>query len=234
MHRPTLARVAPDERRERLLSAAREVFLASGLKGARTKDIAERAGVAEGLIFKNFGSKEGLFEAAVIEPLEIVLGEMAGYAADFGTTSGAGRARDSERFHAHILSTMLEITPLLGVALFSDRERGQAFYREHLSPLVAEGSESLREALGAWSHPPVDERFLFLMFWGTHFALALDHRYGEEPVDVGAMSKEFARLLIRSLSPSSAKATKQAKPPPPAKKAAPAKPARRRSQSNGS
>ena len=226
-HRPTLARVAPDERRERLLSAAREVFIASGLRGARTKDIAERAGVAEGLIFKNFGSKEGLFEAAVLEPLEIVLGEMAGYAGEFGTTSGAGRARDSERFHAHILTTMMEVAPLLGVALFSDRERGQAFYREHLSPLIAEGADSLGEALKAWRHPAVDERFLFLMFWGTHFAMALDHRYGDEPVDVGAMSKEFARLLIRSLSPSTAGPVKPAKP------AAPTKPAKRRSQGSG-
>jgi AcrR family transcriptional regulator len=230
MPRHTLARVAPDERRERLLSAAREIFLASGLKGARTKDIAERAGVAEGLIFKNFGSKEGLFEAAIIEPLEIILAEMAGYASDFGTTSGAGRARDSERFHAHILSTMLEIAPLLGVALFSDRERGQAFYREHLSPLIGEGAESLHEALRAWPHAPVDPRFLFLMFWGTHFAMALDHLYGEEPLDVATMSKEFARLLIRSLSPSTARTAASAKRVSPAKKPTTAK---RRAQGSG-
>ena len=58
-----LARVSPDERRERILEAAREVFIASGLNGARTKDISDRAGVAEGLIFKHFEKFEPRIKA---------------------------------------------------------------------------------------------------------------------------------------------------------------------------
>lgn len=64
---PELARPArayrrePDEKRERLLDAAREVFAAKGYTGATTAEIAARAGVSEGILFHHFGSKSELF-----------------------------------------------------------------------------------------------------------------------------------------------------------------------------
>ncbi len=58
------------ETRERLLAAAREVFHADGFDRASTRVIAARAGVNAALIFRYFGSKAGLYEAAVLTPLE--------------------------------------------------------------------------------------------------------------------------------------------------------------------
>jgi AcrR family transcriptional regulator len=49
---------------KQILDAAREVFLTDGF-GARTSDIAARAGVSEGSIFKRYPSKEALFFAAL-------------------------------------------------------------------------------------------------------------------------------------------------------------------------
>lgn len=49
---------------ERILEAAREVFLAEGF-AAPTAKIAQRAGVSEGSIFKRFATKEALFFAAL-------------------------------------------------------------------------------------------------------------------------------------------------------------------------
>jgi AcrR family transcriptional regulator len=48
----------------RLLAVAREVFLERGIR-ATTLEVAERAGVSEGLLFHRFRSKEGLFAAAM-------------------------------------------------------------------------------------------------------------------------------------------------------------------------
>jgi AcrR family transcriptional regulator len=53
-----------------LLRCARERFAAHGYGGASTKKIAEDAEVSERLIFSYFGSKEGLFDAAVLDPFE--------------------------------------------------------------------------------------------------------------------------------------------------------------------
>ncbi len=51
-------------RDEDLLEAARAVFLERGIL-ATTADVAARAGVSEGTLFKRFGSKTGLFHRAV-------------------------------------------------------------------------------------------------------------------------------------------------------------------------
>lgn len=49
---------------ERLLEVARDVFLERGIR-ATTLEVAERAGVSEGVLFHRFKSKEALFSAAM-------------------------------------------------------------------------------------------------------------------------------------------------------------------------
>lgn len=49
---------------ERILTAAREVFLEGGIS-ARTSEIARRAGVSEGTLFKRYPTKHALFAAAM-------------------------------------------------------------------------------------------------------------------------------------------------------------------------
>ena len=50
--------------RERIVAAALAVFAECGFNGARTRDIAARAGVNQGLITYHFASKEALWKAA--------------------------------------------------------------------------------------------------------------------------------------------------------------------------
>jgi AcrR family transcriptional regulator len=52
-----------------VLDAARDLFLIQGFEATTTKQICERAGVAEPLLFRNFGSKTELFEIAVLAPI---------------------------------------------------------------------------------------------------------------------------------------------------------------------
>jgi TetR/AcrR family transcriptional regulator len=51
--------------RAALLQAAAEEFALSGLKGTRIREIVQRSGVNERMIYHHFGSKEGLFKAVV-------------------------------------------------------------------------------------------------------------------------------------------------------------------------
>jgi len=62
------SRRTTEEVRERLLDAARELFLANGYDATSTRQIAARAGVAEKVLFGNFASKAGIFDAAFVEP----------------------------------------------------------------------------------------------------------------------------------------------------------------------
>src|ERR1700712_3907770 len=57
------------ERREEIITAAQAAFVRSTFAGARTRDIAEAAGVNQATLFKLFPTKERLFEEAVLNPL---------------------------------------------------------------------------------------------------------------------------------------------------------------------
>lgn len=56
-----------DERRDRILRAAQKLFAEHGYDGTSAEAIAAEAGVAKGLIFHHFGSKAGLYLAAVAD-----------------------------------------------------------------------------------------------------------------------------------------------------------------------
>ncbi len=58
-----------DQRREQLIEVAQGAFARAGYRGTTTLEIGREAGVSEKLVLKHFGNKEGLFRAAVLDPL---------------------------------------------------------------------------------------------------------------------------------------------------------------------
>lgn len=61
--------------RRLLLEAARELFATKRYVDVSTKEIAERAGVTEPILFRHFGTKNALFEQAVFEPFSEFLND---------------------------------------------------------------------------------------------------------------------------------------------------------------
>ena len=104
--------------RQRILEAAREVFARRGLD-AEVKEIAERAGVGIGTLYRHFESREGLLAAVVHQAGEDLLGRMqpvlgaeepraalrvliragAEFFEQFGALGEALLTRDLEKFH---------------------------------------------------------------------------------------------------------------------------------------
>ena len=58
-----LRRRQPEEKRQRLVAAATELFASVGFEQTSTQQIARAAGVSEGILFHHFGSKRGLLVA---------------------------------------------------------------------------------------------------------------------------------------------------------------------------
>jgi AcrR family transcriptional regulator len=59
--------VAGERKREQILQAAVRVFAAQGYEASRVGDVAKEAGVAYGLVYHYFGSKEAVLEAVFRE-----------------------------------------------------------------------------------------------------------------------------------------------------------------------
>jgi AcrR family transcriptional regulator len=66
---PKRFRRQPGLGRELILTAAHDEFCDHGYARATTRGIAERAGVAEALLFRHFGSKAALFNEVVFGPM---------------------------------------------------------------------------------------------------------------------------------------------------------------------
>ncbi len=62
----------PEEKKERILSAASEEFSCKGYAGASMNSIVARLGIAKGSLFQYFGTKDGLFRFVFARALERV------------------------------------------------------------------------------------------------------------------------------------------------------------------
>lgn len=69
--------VRAQERREAILAAALDEFVAKGFAAARLDDVAARAGVAKGTIYLHFADKEALFQELVRTSLVPLIGRLA-------------------------------------------------------------------------------------------------------------------------------------------------------------
>jgi AcrR family transcriptional regulator len=116
MARPTV--IADDL----ILTTAREVFLRRGLR-ATTQEIAEQAGISQGILFKRYKSKQALFRAAMNvdgdpdKPLPINLEERI----------GRGKVEDTLRDLGNLLVTkFLGIIPSMMMDWSNSREDSAA------------------------------------------------------------------------------------------------------------
>ncbi|MEZ5234435.1 MAG: TetR/AcrR family transcriptional regulator [Acidimicrobiia bacterium] len=198
--RPPARRLGREQRRLQIVDAARAEFLERGFAGARTQQIAERAAVNQALLYKHFTSKQALFEAAVLEPLEAMIAELTVLIRTVvGEPAPAERRHRFEEMHALVSRTCVAIVPLLGVALFA--EGGQAFYRDRLVPLLDRIHGDTDELLASWPvRQPLDGRTAFTMTFGMHLGLALDAHMRGEPLEVERVSRAVADVVVRGLS----------------------------------
>jgi AcrR family transcriptional regulator len=87
-----LSRAERTERnRERVLAAAREVFLARGYHGATVEQIAAAAGFSTGVVYSQFGAKADLFLALLEGRIEERIRENAALAASIDGREGLVR-----------------------------------------------------------------------------------------------------------------------------------------------
>lgn len=179
------------ERREEIIAAAQDAFARASFAGARTRDIAEAAGVNQATLFKLFPSKEALFEEAVMKPLVAAMEDMHDRVELYSAAgSPAEMAELAEGATARHLADMQRILPLLATALFSDMEQGRRLFRDYLEPVIRERGEVLRPLV----KDGIDPEFVGLANFGMMFAVAMQRQLGEHDEDLAIVARQFNRL----------------------------------------
>jgi TetR/AcrR family transcriptional regulator len=199
--RTTKRQAAAAERRAQILAASRKVFLDRGLVGARTRQIAEEAGVKEAVLYSHFASKEEIFAAAVFDPLEELVTEIVDrvkVAAEIPDDHAKQRVFVEENQRA--FEVMQEVVPLLGVALFSDVELGRKYFVERLAPLLQKWADATRLGMKGWEHRKVDPRTVNISAWGMYYGVILSATMRNEELDRSRTSKEMVDLLYYGLA----------------------------------
>lgn len=188
-----------DERRDRLVDAARGVFVKRGLEGARTRDIADAAGVSEAVLYRHFRSKTEMFDEAVLGPLEDFSRSMAEAGERMPAASRRERHSMSYELHVELFRAMQAMGPLLNSALYRDDEAGRRFYDQHLLPLLDQVQTSIQSAMSGWAFEGGDPQLVTVMSLGTYHWLALQARFGHPVADTTEVASRFLAFIMRAL-----------------------------------
>jgi len=190
--RPKRTRLRAEERRERILDAARRVFLEAGFAGARTRRIAEEAGVTEALLYRFYPSKSAIFQAAVHEPLERFVDELLATTQDIDP--GRGERRDRLRqVNEMLLRFMADSTPFLAVVLLSELGEARRFYQGDLHPTLSQPIHEVVSRITGWRQR--DGSLIFAAMFGTHLGLALDALLRRADVDATDVAGQLTQLF---------------------------------------
>ena len=189
-------RLTADARQGEILAAARRVFSRSGLEGARTRDIANEAKANIATIFHYYKSKDQLFEAAVLQPLEEFVDRQAERSKAF-TNSPAGRRRSISDLSIETeLRIMIDIFPLLSAALFSERKRNSKFYKERLYPSLQALARHAAKSVPHLKERGLTSEIVALVTFGMHFAVAMDAHYRSVDIDCHKTAQQISEFTL--------------------------------------
>ncbi|WP_428340683.1 TetR/AcrR family transcriptional regulator [Mycobacterium sp.] len=186
--------------RKLLLAAARDLFARQDYRSTTTREIAEAAGVTEHLLFRNFGSKAGLFREALVLPF-------TEFVDDFGNTwnSVVHEETDEEelthRFVGHLYDVFVEhqgllLTLMAAQTLSEDElaETGIADIRRALNLLSRIGAEGMQIRGMRTSNPDLPAHSTVAMIAGM--AALRSTYFGTTPPPRQAIVDELVQAIL--------------------------------------
>jgi TetR/AcrR family transcriptional regulator len=160
-------RLSSRDRKSQILAAAMELFSDRGFHATRTRELAERAGVSEALIFRHFPTKEALIRAILeLVGLEERVHEMEERLEKIP-------AREGLRAIAEEVLTSLrdkpEIFRLVFFGILETPKLASEFYRKFLSRLLALETRLFQRAFAEGNYPAgrVDPDIVARSFHGS-------------------------------------------------------------------
>jgi len=127
--------MAKQQTRQKVLQAAREMFIERGYEGATIRDIARAAGMSTGAVFASFTDKPDLFDAILGEDFAALLDPMKDAARTAPSARDALVAMFGAAYRAH--SAQLPLIQAALAASWTRTPEAERLHREALRPLRA-------------------------------------------------------------------------------------------------
>ena len=200
--RPVRARRSGNEVRALIAASARAVFAERGFAGATTREIADRAGASEVLIFRYFGSKATLFEEIIVAPFDKLIGDFLDSHRD--VNSMPDRLGGNEEFIQSVYPFLKKNSDLLLALAKSagpDRNGGPMHGLDNYFARAAERVrlQYQREGLEADISPDLSVRFGFGMLASA--ILFQDWFFPDGEPDEREVTHALSQLLYKAFSP---------------------------------
>ena len=200
--RPVRARRSGNEVRALIAASARAVFAERGFAGATTREIADRAGASEVLIFRYFGSKAALFEEIIVGPFDKLIGDFLDSHRD--VNSMPDRLGGNEEFIQSVYPFLKKNSDLLLALAKSagpDRNGGPMHGLDNYFARAAERVrlQYQREGLEADISPDLSVRFGFGMLASA--ILFQDWFFPDGEPDEREVTHALSQLLYKAFSP---------------------------------
>lgn len=144
---PTNRERQAEQRRNQLIDAALDLFAEKGVDGATIKDIATRVGVAQGLVYHYFASKEDLLSAIIerhgpVQPMSALLTGVYGRPAAEGLpllAHGVYQVASERRKLLSVLAREILVRPEMRVMALGVRAQMLAIAGAYLDSRIALG-----------------------------------------------------------------------------------------------
>jgi AcrR family transcriptional regulator len=193
------ARLPAAERRQQIIDSARRVFAANGISGTGIRDLAEGAGIDTALLYHYFDSKEAIFEAAVLEPLQEMVAHIEVLGQRMQSEAPADRVREVEEGLLHMVKLVKDVLPLLGLVLFGSEDSGRRFFKEHLYPVLCQSYEAGLTGLADWVERPTHPAMVTAIF-GMCLGIAMQHHFLDVDLDEAEMGEVLRNFVLYGLS----------------------------------
>ncbi|BBY80215.1 TetR/AcrR family transcriptional regulator [Mycolicibacterium pulveris] len=194
--------------RARILKAAHDLFTKQGFQSTTTKEISARARVAEPTVFRHFGSKVELFEAAILEPFNRVVDEWTRSWSEMSTEITLEQLAENlvDSLYSVIWEDRKVFRELLAArsdpnsALYPSAVAISAQFREGLSAVLDVGIDIARTRELVYVDPPATIGAVASMIIGS--VLLGDWAYPANRRTPGRtrMVREMARLIVDGIA----------------------------------
>lgn len=195
------------ETRDRILKAAQQLFARRGFDGTTTHDLAEKAGVAEGTLFRHFENKKAILVEVVTQGWVELLTDLLTELSEMGSYRAIAQVMRKRMLNLHTNGDMLRVCFLEAQFHPDLRDRIQ---QEVISKMTDVTEAFFQTAMDRGIYRPMNPRTVAQVFLGM-FTVAGFSRdtimpADSSPQEMQAMAEELADIFLNGVLATGAEA----------------------------